>query len=76
LGVFLVFLHFSDGTLASADCKRSEQRRKNRLLAGEHHRTIISYGCFDCAAAGEPVEGYVPLLVVGYGPPSRAALLL
>lgn len=45
-------------------------------LAGEYHRTIISYGCFDCAAAGEPVEGYVPLLVVGYGPPSRAALLL
>jgi hypothetical protein len=45
-------------------------------LAGEYHRTAISYGCFDCAAGGEPVDDYVPLLVVGYGPQPNSGLLL
>ena len=37
-------------------------------LAGQSSRIGISYGCFDCAAAGEPLRGFMPYLVVGYGP--------
>jgi hypothetical protein len=40
-------------------------------------RVGISYGCFDCAAVGEPSGTFSPFIVVGYGPlPERKAAQL
>ena len=35
-------------------------------VAGNYYNAIISYGCFNCATLGEPVDGFVPPIVVGY----------